>query len=400
MTAVRIPKRRARVARLLAGAVPFVLALVGSASAAAAPPLAPHLLATDPPSSEDSTANVTLPSVLGEAEPEDGVILKSFPLFTAAAVKKPTANPEYEIQFFQSLECAGPVVAHGTAGALESVGIPVAVSPDSMTTFSAVQVSTSGEISGCSNPLPYWEGNVSVAPGGGGNGGASGTGGESGSGGQPSGGSSGSSSPTGSSPGKKGPRGSVGGGNPAGPKPAAPELHMIPGERANDATPSVAGSAPGASSVTVYSGTGCSGTPIAKGPPAELSAGFEVTVAKNTAATFSAVSIGAQHSACSDPVTYTEDSTAPRTRITMGPGVKTRKRKAVFRFKDITDDPPGTTFICKSDKTKWKPCASPLKLKHLKLGHHVVSIRATDTAGNRERKPVKRRFIVVRRAKP
>jgi hypothetical protein len=102
-----------------------------------------------------------------------------------------------------------------------------------------------------------------------------------------------------------------------------------------------------------------------------------------------------QRSACSEPVTYTEDSTAPRTRITMGPGVKTRKRKAVFRFKDITEDPPGTTFVCKVDKKKWKPCASPLHLKHLKYGHHLVKIRATDLAGNRERKPVTRRFIVI-----
>jgi len=170
---------------------------------------------------------------------------------------------------------------------------------------------------------------------------------------------------------------------------------MIPGERANDLTPSVAGGAPGASTVTIYPGASCSGAAIAKGSPAELSSGFEVTVPKNTTSTFSAVAIGAQRSGCSDPVTYTEDSLAPRTRITMGPGIKTRKRKAVFRFKDITEDPPGTTFVCKADKAKWKPCSSPFHLKHLKLGHHVLSIRATDTAGNLERKPVKRRFIVV-----
>ena len=107
-----------------------------------------------------------------------------------------------------------------------------------------------------------------------------------------------------------------------------------------------------------------------------------------------------QRSACSDTATYTEDSTAPRTRITMGPGVKTRKRKAVFRFKDITEDPPGTTFACKVDKKGWKPCASPFHIKHLKYGKHQVRIRATDLAGNHERKPVKRRFIVVRAARP
>jgi hypothetical protein len=398
MIAVRIPERRALVARLSACVLPFAFAAVLSASAVAAPPTAPHLITTDPPSSETATANFTLPSILGEAEPEDGVILKSMPLYTPSSVAKPTVHPEYEIQFFQSSECVGPVVARGTAGALEGVGIPVPVSADSATTFSAVQVNTTDEASGCSNPLTYWEGNIVIpsGPGGGVSGGESGTGGgpESGTG-QPSiaNGGSASSGPSGGK--KKSSGGSVGGNNPAGPKPAVPSLRMIPGARANDLTPSVAGSAPGASSVAVYSGASCSGTPIAKGSSTELTVGFKVTVPKNAASTFSAVSIGAQHSACSNPVTYTEDSTAPRTRITMGPGVKTRKRKAVFRFKDITEDPPGTTFVCKADKGKWKPCASPFHVNHLKLGHHVVMIRGTDTAGNVERKPVKRRFIVV-----
>jgi hypothetical protein len=76
--------------------------------------------------------------------------------------------------------------------------------------------------------------------------------------------------------------------------------------------------------------------------------------------------------------------------------VKTRKRKAVFRFTDITEDPPGTTFKCKVDKAKkWKPCSSPFHVKHLKPGPYLVSIRATDVAGNVEPKPAKRRFTVV-----
>ena len=33
----------------------------------------------------------------------------------------------------------------------------------------------------------------------------------------------------------------------------------------------------------------------------------------------------------------------------MGPAAKTRKRKAVFRFVDITGDAPGTAFLCKVD---------------------------------------------------
>jgi hypothetical protein len=375
------------------------VALLGGASAAAAP-AAPRLVTTNPPSSEAVTAMSTSPAILGEAEPEDGIILKGAHFFIVAelgpvtnTVEKPTSHPNYEIQIFLSPECGGPVVATGTAASLEGAGIPVFVLANSSTILSAVQVDLehTSEPSACSDSLTYWEGSVPAKPveGGGGTGGESGTGETSG------GTSTGSSSPPGSSSGKSSSKGGVGGATPAGPKPVAPTLHMLPGERANDLTPSVAGGAPGASSITVYASGACSGAPIAKGTSAELAAGFPVPVAKNSATTFSAVSIGAQHSACSTPVTYTQDSTAPRTRITMGPGVRTRKRKAVFRFTDITEDPPGTTFKCKVDKAKWKRCASPFHLKHLRLGHHALSIRATDTAGNVERKPVKRRFIVV-----
>ncbi|HVW48436.1 MAG TPA: hypothetical protein VHA76_15375 [Solirubrobacterales bacterium] len=160
-------------------------------------------------------------------------------------------------------------------------------------------------------------------------------------------------------------------------------------------TPLVTGSAPGGETVAIYDTANCSGTPVAKGPASQLQAGFEVSVAKNSATTFSAVAIAAQHSGCSESVTYTEDSTAPRTRITMGPGVKTRKHKVVFRFQDITEDPPGTTFVCKVDKAKWKPCSSPFHVNHLKPRHHVIAIRATDLAGNVEPRPVRRHFIVV-----
>jgi hypothetical protein len=382
--------------------VPAALALVGTASAFAAP-VPPFLVTTNPPSSEGSTASSTTPAILGEAEPEDGVILKrgplvalSFPGPVTHAVEKPTKNPTYEIRLFQSPECQGSVVASGTASELEGSGIVVSALADSATTFSALQVDPAhpSEPSVCSNALTYWEGNAPVKPGGGGGTGDESGGGETG-GQNPVGTPPGTSTPPGSGSGGSSSGGKVGGANPAGPKPAAPNLHMLPAERANDTTPSVAGSAPGAGSVTVYASANCSGSPVAKGTPAQLGAGLQVSVPANATTTFSAVAIGAQHSACSEPVTYTEDSLAPRTRITMGPGVKTRKRKAVFRFTDITEDPPGTTFKCKVDKAKWKPCSSPFRVKHLKLGRHSLKIRATDTAGNREPKPVKRLFIVV-----
>jgi hypothetical protein len=400
-------KRRAITARLLAFLLPVLVFGVPVASASAAP-ATPKLVVTDPVSSQEAPANVILPSVIGEAEPEDGVILEGVPIHFGSVVgpvwnrvEKPTDNPNYEIQIFNSTECRGSAIAQGTAATLEGVGIPVAVDANAKTTLSAIQVDPSNlsEPSGCSNVLSYWEGNVPPEPGGVGTGGG---GGESGGGEVGGGGGSGTSGPgstTGTSTtapgGTTSSHGTIGASTPAGPKPSAPNLHLLPSARANDSTPLVAGSAPGAENVAIYGNANCSGAPVAKGTPSQLSAGFEVSVEKNSSTIFTAVAIAAQHSGCSEPVSYTEDSTAPRTRITMGPGVKTRKHKAVFRFQDITEDPPGTTFVCKVDKAKWKPCSSPFNVKHLKPRHYVVAIRATDLAGNVERKPVKRRFIVV-----
>jgi hypothetical protein len=79
----------------------------------------------------------------------------------------------------------------------------------------------------------------------------------------------------------------------------------------------------------------------------------------------------------------------------MAPGVKTRRRKAVFRFADTTEDPPGTNFLCKVDHHKWKPCSSPFKLRHLGFKRHLVRVKGIDAAGNAEAKGAKRRFKVI-----
>lgn len=382
-------RRRAIAARLLACALPAFLFAAGTASAAE--PDVPRLVSTNPPSSAVEPATSLTPTIRGEAEPGDIVVVESRPLgapllmggSVTAGVESGTKNPTFEIEIFNGVGCPGAPVAVGSAATFEGVGIPLSVVPDSETTFSAEQVDPAHptEPSGCSTPLIYWEGNVATGNGSG----------EGSPGGGPSGGSTGQGS--GSAAGG----GTVGSGQPAGGKPRAPQLHTNPGGRANDRTPTVLGSAPGADAVNVYASDNCSGSPVARGTPSELSSGFQVAVAPNAETVFTAVSVGAQRSNCSAPVTYTEDSIAPRTRVTMGPGVKTRKRRAVFRFKDITSDPPGTTFVCKVDKRKWRHCRSPFRAKHLKRGRHVVKFRATDLAGNVERHPVKRRFRVVRR---
>jgi len=399
MTAVRITKRRAFAARLLACAVPAFLFLAGVASAAR--PDTPALVTTSPTSFAAAPATSLTPSVLGEAEPGDIVVIESVPFRwesfvgpIASDVKNRTENPEFEIEIFEGSECHGPAVATGTAEALEGSGIQVTVTADSATTFTAIQVDPHNlaEPSLCSTPLMYWEGNVlpvggdgEEAPGGG-----SEVGGKSEAGADTEGDASVPASAASSGD-------AIGNGAPAGGKPDAPRIHVDPAARANVLTPVVLGSAPGAGGVALYANGDCSGSPVAKGTPVELSAGFTISVTPNVETTFSAVATGSQRSSCSAPVTYTEDSIAPRTRVTMGPGVKTRKHDAVLRFKDVTTDPPGTTFVCRVDKARWRHCASPFRAKHLKVGPHVVRIRATDLAGNVERHPIKRRFRVVPR---
>lgn len=372
----------ARLSWCLALASVTLLALSAQAQAA---PISPKILGTTPASSQASPAASTAPLVFGEAEPEDGIIIQGHRTsllggggLTTSAAKQPTLHPEYEIFIYAQPECAGTAIAHGRADAFEEAGIPVSVAANAVTTLTANQVDPAdpGKFSACSAPLSYWEGNVPAA-GSEGSGGGSGGGGS----GQPAGGGSAGSE-------------GVGPGVTTG-KPAAPRLHLSPKAVANYNSPAVAGSAPDAGSVVLYANGNCSGTPLAKGSPVQLSAGFTMQVADNTTTTYSAVAVGGQRSDCSAPVTYIEDSTSPLTRVTMGPGVKTRKHKVVFRFTDVAEDPPGTSFFCKVDKSRWRACASPLRLKHLRRSRHVVRIRAVDLAGNAEKFGAKRIFKVV-----
>ena len=100
--------------------------------------------------------------------------------------------------------------------------------------------------------------------------------------------------------------------------------------------------------------------------------------------------------ACSPPIPYVEDSMAPRTRITMGPGVPrpaSARRSSASPTRPVTH--PGTPpSSARSTRRKWKKCASPLKLKHLRRQPRRPG-QATDAAGNVERAGAKRRFKVI-----
>jgi hypothetical protein len=355
----------------LIAAVLLVWAFAAPAAHAEKPELL-VLTKTSPSSDQSSPANSTTPLIFGV---EDSVITSAIGSSLGRLPTTAASNPSNGVTVYANSTCTGTPVASGTLGQLEN-GIEVEVLPDSVTTFYATQTE-SGEPTPSDCPtsgLAYWESSTLITP-----------------------------------PNEPPPSGPAGPGNllgpsepaapggPGGAAPHAPHLRTVPFGRANDNTPLITGDAPDSGTVRVFSNSNCKGAPVASGSAAEFVAGLQAQVADDTTTTFSGLLVsGASQSSCSTPITYIEDSTAPRTRITMGPGVKTRKRKTVFRFADIAEDAPGTTFLCKVNRRKWKQCRSPLKLRHLRVHAYVLQVKATDSVGNVETKGVKRRFEVIR----
>src|SRR4051794_29844316 len=307
-----------------------VLAALGTGlflapAADAAVPPTPVLVGTDPPSpSADLSPFVHSNSI---------IISKARGLGLAPVAFSPEGDT---IALYLNPSCEGEPASEGTALDLDTVGIQVTVPPERVTFISAKQFE-GGEPSGCSKPLEYEH--VKELP-------------------QPTGASAGG----------------------VGQAPAPPRLRVLPRPIANDNTPRVTGSAPGAAAVRVYVNPSCSGAAVASGTAAQFAAGLPVQVLDNVAVTFYGVSVGAggARSRCSAPAYYVEDSLRPHTRITMAPASRTRRRTAVIRFTDVNGYVPGTIFLCKVDRRRWKPCRSPLRLKHLRLRRYVVQVKATD----------------------
>lgn len=85
----------------------------------------------------------------------------------------------------------------------------------------------------------------------------------------------------------------------------------------------------------------------------------------------------------------TIDLTAPRTaRLKLVGKASVRGAKFKFSAKDAA------SFECALDKGKFARCRSPFRVKRLKPGKHRLLVRATDEAGNVERKPAALKFRV------
>ncbi|HEX4464039.1 MAG TPA: hypothetical protein VH042_05290 [Solirubrobacterales bacterium] len=370
----------ARLSLCLLSSLALAMLGVSAAGAEAAPPK-PALTETNPKSSKEAPAESLEPLLIGKGEPgAETQVVRSPLLLASRPIASFTQHPEYEIEIFAKAACAGPVVAKGTAEELEDTGIPAPAGKDALTEFSAQQIDPGepNEPSICSFGRKYWEGNPppesEEEPAQGGGGGGEGEG-----------------------PGAPSPESHQTGGGNGAERPVPPRLRIAPAGRANDNTPEVIGSVSSVDAVRLYANSSCSGLPVDVVSPSELSAGVPMHVPDNSVTDFTGLALNnGKQSFCSPPATYIEDSTAPRTRITMGPGVKTRHRKVVFRFADTSGDPTGTSFVCKVDKHKWRPCQSPFKLRHLGFHRYILRVRGIDVVGNAEAKPAKRSFKVVR----
>ena len=96
-------------------------------------------------------------------------------------------------------------------------------------------------------------------------------------------------------------------------------------------------------------------------------------------------------SGCSAAIDYTEDSTPPDTELIDAPPSETSKRKVEFAFSSTEAQ---STFLCRLDKAKKKPCESPLT-KRVTRDRHVFRVYALDPSGNADSTPAKVKFKVL-----
>jgi len=85
------------------------------------------------------------------------------------------------------------------------------------------------------------------------------------------------------------------------------------------------------------------------------------------------------------------DTTPPDSKIGKKPKKHGTKRKAKFTFSSTE---PGSTFMCKLDKKKFKACTSPFK-KTVKPGKHSFKVEAIDAAGNADASPAAYKWKVL-----
>jgi len=87
------------------------------------------------------------------------------------------------------------------------------------------------------------------------------------------------------------------------------------------------------------------------------------------------------------------DEVAPETTIRRRPQDVIHRRRARYIF---AASERGSTFECKRDAHRFRPCRPPKVLRRLSVGRHRFAVRATDGAGNADPSPATDRFRVRR----
>jgi hypothetical protein len=186
--------------------------------------------------------------------------------------------------------------------------------------------------------------------------------------------------------------------------PASPTLSSTsPASPANDNSPKIIGSAPAGTTVRIYAGANCSGTPIAVASAVDLASGVAVTVSDDSTSKFTATATtaAANTSSCSAALSYLEDSTAPDTEITEGPPAQADSGNASIAFTGSDWNGSGVaSFECSLDSGPWTACDSPATYSNLADGQHSFEVRARDGAHNTDSSPAHDEWSVVSETSP
>ena len=165
-----------------------------------------------------------------------------------------------------------------------------------------------------------------------------------------------------------------------------------------DGRPDLAVANGGRDTVSVLRGDGSGGF----GPTTDFPTGIRSFPSSVTSADFNADGRPdlATANRDSDSVSVLLNTVTPKTKITKKPKAKIKTKKKSVKVKVRFTSEPGATFRCRLDKSRFKPCASPYKVKaKSKRGKgkkHKISIKAIDAAGN-VGKPAVVKFKVIRK---